>query len=111
MIFGVSLTCERCEHVLEGAVEVCMYETLPPDHPFYGDSPRRLSLGKLWGENEPMVCLACGIELALTPAWSAPACPECGSGETISIMDVEGRQCFRCKTGRIGVALYPHFIL
>ena len=52
------------------------------------------------GNDDPHLCLGCGLTFMVDSQRPSLACPACKSGETCATFDLAGRRCPTCKSGR-----------
>jgi len=91
--------CNHCGHS-EGAWS--------DGHPFYIDEtgnkkyayhPHHDELAKCIANDEPHLCLQCGVESTIDSRLASKVCPECGSEKVVDTFCLDGVKCPKCKVG------------
>ena len=99
MAQALRYVCGNCRHSIEAWSDGNPYYIDELGQKQYAYHPDHERLDKCVGNDEPHLCLACGLEFNIDSRAPSAKCPVCESADITVTYELEGRQCPYCRTG------------
>jgi len=101
MAEGFRFACDRCDRELIAWSDGNPYFLDERGRKQYAYHPDHDNLERCIGNDTPHLCLDCGTELMIDSRDPRDTCPGCGSRIISDCLDLDGKPCPGCKSGRL----------